>query len=89
MIQTFKANPTSNFQLQKFCSSSRQGQGQGPIMLAKISQCMSGSFKIDLLGTGLSDPTVFVESEELESVVDNLVNKGFLIEFQSSSLCSI
>lgn len=55
-------------------------------MTAKITQCLSGSYKIDLLGTGLRNPTIFVDSEEIEQVVDNLANKGFSIESTSTSI---
>lgn len=56
-------------------------------MIAQIFQCLSGSYQINLLGTGLADPTVFVESDELDTVVNNLANKGFSIEFPNNSLC--
>jgi hypothetical protein len=53
-------------------------------LLAVIFPSLSGDFKIDLLGAGLSNPTVFVESEEeLDTVVNNLAAKGFSIEFAS------
>ncbi len=52
-------------------------------MTAIIFPTLSGDFKINLLGTGLADPTVFVEENQLDTVVHNLALKGFAIEFAS------